>query len=494
MSDLGSTAGGSAPASEVEQHAAKAPSGVFLNILVLVCGSASLGGEIAALRLLAPYFGASTFVWANTIAVVLLALSLGYFVGGRLGDRHPHVRGLCMLIGVAALLYAIVPIAARPFLSFSVDLIHSSSVGTLVGSFLSVVVLVALPMTLLGAVSPWALRLAIRDVAHAGTVAGRMYAISTAGSLVGIMLATLVLIPLVGSRRTFLFFALAMGVIAAIGVGRRYVIVPVLIAASIFLPIGALQASNGDGKVLYEGETPFQYVRVVEDQKVRYLELNRASSVHSIYVPNSYLTGDDYYWDHTLVLPLATLNAAPKSVAILGNAAGTMARSIGHFYPDAKVDGVEIDPKLSELGRRFFDMRNPNLKIFHEDARPWLHRTDKRYDLIVMDAYQPEYIPFYLDYPEHRPELEKVIGRTMAGVFPNIGRRQIGTTTTLLIGSKVTIDPQHMHDTATRLKLPDELIRLAAPTAKMLGPRLTGGEVYTDDRAPVEWLVDLSEY
>jgi spermidine synthase len=427
------------------------------------------------------------------------------------------VRGLCTIIGLAAVLYAVVPIVARPFLSVSVDLISSSSAGTLTGSLISVTVLVALPMTLLGAVSPWALRLAIRDVEHSGTVAGRLYAISTAGSLVGIMLATLVLIPFAGSRRTFFFFALALAVIAAIGVGRRTAIVPVIIAAVALVPIGPLQPNEGGGKVLFEGETPFQYVRVVEERRVRYLELNRASSVHSMLVPGSYLTGDESYWDHTLVLPLATLDGPPERVAILGNAAGTTARSIGHFYPQAKVDGVEIDPKLTELGRRFFDMRNTNLRIFHEDARPWLHRTSGRYDVIVMDAYQPEYIPFYLttkeffevvrdrltpkgsvivnlDHPENSAQLEKVIARTMAQVFPNIARREVGTTTTLLMGSVTPIDPQRMHDNAVRLRLPAELVALAKPTAKQLGARLQGGEVFTDDRAPIEWLMDLSQH
>ena len=185
-----------------------------------MCGSASLGGEIASLRLLAPFFGSSTIVWANTIAVVLLALSLGYYLGGRLADRHPHLRGLCSMIGVAALLYAIVPIVASPFLRVSVKLVDASSFGTLAGSLISVIVLVALPMTLLGAVSPWALRLALHDVDHSGRVAGRLYAISTAGSLLGIMLATLVLIPFAGSRRTFFVFALALALIAAFGVAR----------------------------------------------------------------------------------------------------------------------------------------------------------------------------------------------------------------------------------------------------------------------------------
>lgn len=496
----------------------KAPSQTFLTILVFVCGSASLGGEIAALRLLAPFFGSSTIVWANTIAVVLLALSLGYFLGGRLADRHPHMRGLCSMIGVAALLYAIIPLVASPFLRVSVRFIDSTSFGILFGSLVSVIVLVALPMTLLGAVSPWALRLALRDVVHSGSVAGRLYAISTAGSLLGIMLATLVLIPFTGSRRTFFAFAVALAVIAAIGIGRRYAVVPVVIALVGIVPIGSLAPANPGDRVLYEGETPFQFVRVVQaNNDDVFLELNQSNAVHSMYRPGTYLTGGDSYWDHMLVLPLSTLDGPPERVAILGNAAGTMARSYGHFFPETEIDGVEIDPKLTELGERFFDMRNPKLRVFHEDARPWLERAEGDYDLIVMDAYQPEYIPFYLatkefftlarerlsddglfvlniDHPSDSDDLEKTLGRTMAEAFPNIRRREVTETTTLLVGSAVEPDPAQMRERAEDLDLPDELLDLATPTAVDLGPRLEGGDVFTDDKAPVEWLVDLSEY
>ena len=157
----------------------------YLQILVFVVGSASLGAEIAAARLMAPFFGASTIVWANTIGVVLVALSVGYWIGGRLGDRHPHLRGLCLLVMGAAVLLAVVPFVARPFLDVSVDALDSVSAGAFVGSLIGVLFLVAVPVILLGACSPYALRLAVPDVEHSGRVAGRLYAISTAGSLLG---------------------------------------------------------------------------------------------------------------------------------------------------------------------------------------------------------------------------------------------------------------------------------------------------------------------
>ena len=188
----------------------------FLQVLVFIVGSASLGAEIAAARLMAPFFGASTIVWANTIGVVLVALSVGYWIGGRLGDRHPHLRGLCLLVMGAAVLLAIVPFIARPFFDVSVEALDSVSAGAFVGSLIGVLFLVAVPVILLGACSPYALRLAVPDVEHSGRVAGRLYAISTAGSLLGTMLAALVLIPFAGTQRTFLAFAAALAVVATL--------------------------------------------------------------------------------------------------------------------------------------------------------------------------------------------------------------------------------------------------------------------------------------
>ncbi|MEA2390984.1 MAG: hypothetical protein QOK31_1093, partial [Solirubrobacteraceae bacterium] len=148
-----------------------------LELIAFVVGAASLGTEIAAARLLAPWFGASTIVWANTIATVLVALAVGYAVGGRLADRRPDLGGLCRLVLAAAALLALVPFVAGPLLRVSVRALDSLSVGAFLGSLLGVLVLVAVPVLLLGAVSPYAVRLKVNRVEEAGRVSGRLYAI-----------------------------------------------------------------------------------------------------------------------------------------------------------------------------------------------------------------------------------------------------------------------------------------------------------------------------
>jgi spermidine synthase len=483
-----------------------------LGLLVFVVGSASLGAEIAAARLMAPFFGASTIVWANTIGVVLVSLSVGYWVGGRFADRHPHRQGLCTLVLIAGLAVAIIPFAADPFLDVSVDALDQVSAGAFIGSLLAVSVLVAPPVMLLGAASPYAIRLAVERVEESGTIAGRIYAISTVGSLVGVWSSALLFVPLLGTRRTFLLFGLLCALVALAGVRRRAAIaVPATIIALLAIPVGTIKAA-GDGVVLEEADTEYQYARVVEEPDgVRELELNEGQAVHSMYRPGSYLTGN--IWDEYLVLPFAALDRPPARVAILGNAAGTTARAYGHYFPASVVDGVEIDPELTRLGRKWFDMQNPRLNIHHDDARPYLRRTDERYDLIMVDAYRQPYIPFYLatreffelvrdrlrpggavvvnaGHPEGQDDLEKVLAATMNEAFSTVLRDPSEDTNTLLLGTNSGASRARLARAAGTLH-PD-LRPIALAAVARIAPRLEGGTVYTDDKAPVEWLIDKS--
>jgi spermidine synthase len=325
------------------------------------------------------------------------------------------------------------------------------------------------------------------------------------------MLSALLLIPFIGTQRTFLVFAVAIALIAAAGLGWRYLAAPAALAAMLAIPVGTVKATEGE-TVLWEGETEEQYVRVVEERDGDVaLELNEGQAVHSLRRPGTYLT--DNVWDGYLVAPFAGLGAPPERIAILGNAAGTTARAYGHYFPDTEIDGVEIDAKLTELGERFFDLDNPNLEVFHEDARPWLRRTDRDYDVIMVDAYRQPYIPFYLatreffelardrlasggvvivnaGHPEGNDDLETVLGSTLANVFPTVLRWPKEDTNTLLIASEAPASAQRLAEAVPML--PAELRVLAAGASENVGDRLPGDEVWTDDRAPVEWLIDRS--
>ena len=366
-------------------------------------------------------------------------------------------------------------------------------------------------MTLLGAASPWAVRLAVAEPDSTGQVVGRLYAISTFGSLTGTMVSALVLIPLLGTQRTFIVFALALGLVAAVGVGWRAAAVPAGLALLLSAPAGSIKG-EAEGRVLFEAETTHQYARVVErEDGSRLLELNEGQGIHSLYRPGSYLT--DNYWDGHLVLAEAAGRGTPERVAILGNAGGTVARAFGHYFPGTRVDAVELDPELTEIGERYFELENERMTVYEEDARPWLRDAEGGYDAIMVDAYRQPYIPFYLTteeffelcreklapggvvivnvgHPEGSEELERVLGRTMAAAFPRVLRDPIEAMNTLLIGGDAGLSAANLSRAAARL--PADLAPLALAAAARLRPRLPGGEIYTDDHAPVEWLVDES--
>ena len=487
---------------------------VRLLLLVFVGGACSLGAEIAAARLLAPYFGASTIVWANTIGVVLVTLSIGYWWGGRLADRHPHELTLRLVVLGAAALLAAIPLVAGPFLEISVDALDGLDAGAFVGSLLGVSALLSLPLVLLGTITPWALRLALRDLPSAGVVAGRLYAVSTLGSLTGVFLSALLLIPLIGTQRTFIGFAAALAIVAAASapVPRRMLVVPAVVTAAIALPPGVTKPAQAGTTVLEERETAYQYARVVQVGIRRRLELNEGVGVHSIYIRDTALTGG--VWDAYLTAPFAVLEQPPRKMAMLGNAGGTISRAYGEFYPRTSIDGVEIDPVVTDIGRSYFGLdENPRLSVHHADARPFLRATSERYDLIGVDAYRQPYIPFYLTTREffalararltpggalvvnvgHPPgddALERTLTRTLSEVFPYVRRLPMFERSTLLIAADV--EPTASNIRRAQRGAPRDLLPLMDRTADYLGQPLSGGSTFTDDRAPVEWLIDAS--
>lgn len=189
----------------------------LLVLLVFSAGATSLAIELAASRLLAPEFGSSLFVWANLIGLILLYLSIGYYIGGRLADRQPRPALFYSLALLAALLVALIPPLSGPVLTWALYNFAASPLSTFYGSLAAILALLALPMVLLGCISPFAIRLHVGQVGRAGRTAGQLYAIATAGSIVGTFLPVLVLLPSIGTARTFLVFAAALLLISLLG-------------------------------------------------------------------------------------------------------------------------------------------------------------------------------------------------------------------------------------------------------------------------------------
>ncbi|HEX2044293.1 MAG TPA: fused MFS/spermidine synthase [Gaiellaceae bacterium] len=478
-----------------------------LGVVVLAGGAGTLATEIAASRLLAPYFGSSTIVWANIIGLILVYLSVGYWLGGKVADRRPDARLLGGMMVAAAAAIALTPFVARPILDLAVRGLDAVSVGAVVGSFFAALALFAVPVTLLGAVSPFAIRLALEDVGEAGTVAGRLYALSTVGSILGTFLSAIVTIPLLGTQRTMLGSAALIVLAAALLLGARWQLLTLAAAALLFVPAGTIKASAG---LLYETESSYQYIQIVERADgSRALRLNEGVAVHSVWHRDSVLTGG--VWDTFLLVP-PLLERPVERMLVVGNAGGTVARAYGELYPDVAIDGVEIDPEVSEAARRYMGLGdNPRLDVITADGRPYLELTDETYDVIVVDAYHQPYIPFYLATKEFfqavrehltpggvvalnvasvpgDDRLSRAVGSTLLAAFPQAWRWKPLRFNELVLG---------LDRPATRTEIEARVAGAPAAVAPLvplfrqgLEPVRRVERPLTDDRAPVEWLTD----
>ena len=476
-----------------------------LSGVVVLSGAAALATEICASRLLAPFFGTSTVVWANIIGLILLYLSAGYWLGGRMADRHPSRRSLGLIVLAAACTIAALPFVAKPILGVALQAFSGLSVGTTVASFFATLLLFSVPVTLLGMVSPFAIRLAVRDVSQAGTVSGRLYALSTMGSIAGTFAPALLTIPLVGTQRTMIGAAIGCAVAATLLLGWRWLLMAVLIAALLLIPPGPVKDVSG---LIAEAESQYQYVDIVQNSNgVRYLELNEGLVVHSVWRANTVLTGGE--WDAFLVVP-ALLDHPVRNVLVIGNACGTIARAFSVFYPQAHVDGVELDPTVTQLCKQYMgEAAIPNLTVITADGRPYLDTTTSKYDLIIVDAYQQPYIPFQLVTQEFfalcqhhlnpggalalnveripgSDTLDDTIESTVAATMPD------AWVWPALRLNEIIVAFNHSGETTPRLQSALDQ-RIAS-----LGPLFTtevrqahrNQTPMTDDRAPIEWLTD----
>ncbi len=499
----------------------------LVKTIVFFGGLTSIGIELSASRLIAPYFGDSTFIWANLIGLTMLYLSIGYALGGRVADRHPEPELLFVLTALAGFAAGVIPIVAHPILQVSLDAFDSVSIGAFYGSLVGVLLLFAVPITLIGFVSPFALRLLVRDVASAGHTSGGLSAVSTFGAIAGSFLPVIVLIPLVGTAKTFYILSIGFMALSVFGLlilrSLRGAVVASSLVGLLLIVIGVFGGGQikppYQGELVYETESQYNYIQVLEDNGRFLLALNEGQAIHSIYDPNSILTGGP--WDYFTLGPLFSeqFDAAKiQSACIIGLAGGTAARELASAYPGIAIDGVEIDGTIADLGEKYFGMDSvPNLNLIIEDGRYYLNRTSQTYDLVAVDAYHQPYIPFQLTTKEFfetvaghlnpggaavinvgRTETDyrliDVISATMHSVFPYVFAIDVsGYSNTMLIGLNSPASAEAFARNAELL--PEGSIAKPVSIDSLqngnirIGP--TGGEVFTDDHAPVELVTDL---
>lgn len=493
---------------------------------VFFSGLTTLAAELAASRLLENHFGTSNLIYAVIIGLILIYLTAGYFLGGYWADRSPEPRTFFQILAWGAFTVALIPLVSRPILRIAAQAFDQLQMGALIASFAAAMFLFIIPITLLGTASPFAIRLAIRDTGSAGTVSGRIYAVSTLGSFIGTFLPGLVLIPTVGTYRAFLVIGGMLLLLALYLLGRTAgwrKVLPYLWMPLVLAVLGVLGTRGFDkptAGLIYEGESSYNYIQVIQEGEFRLLRLNEGQGVHSIYHPTRLFYSGP--WEQVLAAPY--FNPAPydpaqlRSAAIVGLAAGTTARQLSAAYAGVQIDGFEIDPHIVEVGREYFGMDMPNLTVYTQDGRYGLAHSRRTYQVISLDAYRPPYIPWHLTTVEFFREVRahlsddgvvtinvgrapgdrrliEALTATLSEVFPSVHVIDVPNTFNSILYA--TVQPSDAGNLdANRIALLQDkdthpLILMAVQTAlDNLQPTPSGGTVFTDDRAQIEWITN----
>lgn len=493
----------------------------FLLAQVFISGMTSLALEMCASRLLGAYFGTSLYIWAVLIGLILIYLTIGYFLGGRLADRYPFEQVLCLITATAALATCLIPFVSQSVLSWSITGIAELSVSVFASSLVGTMLLFAIPVTLLGIVSPFAIRLLTKDVTRSGQSSGSLYAISTFGSILGAFLPVLWLIPSFGVRRTLLLFGALLFAASIWGLRPRLrpagsIVSVALVLITVLLPLGPLKNIPN---LIYTQESLYNYIQVTQlPDGTRQLILNEGEAIHSIYYPqpDKILTG--WYWDYFLAAPYFNEGFTPQKlhrVGIIGLAAGTIAHQFTQVYGPVSIDGVEIDPAIVNVGHKYFGMNEPNLHVSVQDGRTFLATTKAQYDVVAIDAFEQPYIPFQLTTREffseihshlsatgvvalntghtsHDFRLVQAFVNTMSQVFPSVYVFNVpGTFNTEVMATMQPTSITTFRANLAQIPSTSVLSQVASEVSPTVAQAHTdGGTVFTDDRAPIEQITD----
>lgn len=512
----------------------------FLLLVVFCCGMSTMALEMSASRLIGTYFGSPLTVWAILIGMVMLYLTAGYALGGRLADRRPDARFLYALVGIAAFAIGLIPAVSRPLLVWAQQGLADMAAGFYIGAFVGVLLLFSVPMVLLGCVSPFAIRLNMAQLDQAGRTAGSIYALSTVGSILGTLLPPFVTLPLVGVSLTFYIFAVVLLLVAAVGSRRWYVLVMlVIVLALATLYISGvwtgLRQPPRDAVLVDQRESVYNYIQVYREtfggsERVN-LALNEGLAVHSVYVP-AYAQSRDPRdlltygpWDMFLIVPYfapGQTQTSFSSFCLIGSAAGTVPKQYHAVYGrQVHMDGVELDPEIAAVGRAYFAMGEEEaagtLVVHIQDGRYFITNVRKRYDIIAVDAYRQPYIPYHLTTKEFFEavrnhltpngvaainvghitgdrRLVEAIAATMQSVFPSVYTIDLPGYTVRNTIVVATLRPSRLADfqenvaglsNPTLLVVRDYVLAQCNPQ-----PWAGQGEVFTDERAPIEYVVD----
>ena len=497
---------------------------IFMYLTEFFSGMSVMAVELGASRLLAPYFSSSQIVWTIIIGTIMIAMALGNIYGGKKADKNPDPDKLYGRIIIAAVWIALIPVLGKYIiLGISGLLILTVNTGFLViAAFAACMIIFVFPLFLLGTVTPCLVKYSVDSLDDSGKTVGLLNASNTIGSIIGTFVPTFISIPSVGTSVTFLIFAgilLALSAVYFVSSKIPWNKIKKLPAAMIIFILCCVFGHSGsfafwENNLTYEGESVYNYLQVYEDDNRIYLSTNVIFGVQSVYLKNESLTG--MYYDYALAAPYMAgiYEKDSADVLILGMGTGTYATQCKKYFSSVspKIEGVEIDDKITELSKKYFHAED-DVEVITYDGRAYLNAVDKKYDVIMVDAYQDITIPFQMSSVEffslvksHLKEngvmvvnmnmkgsgedsIDKYLSDTINSVFSEVYTADVKYSTNRELFASDNPEMLRVFDENLAKEKNESMInmmkRVKSETVKYEG---SGKLILTDDKAPVELL------
>ena len=500
----------------------------YLYITEFFSGMAVMAVELGASRLLAPYFSSSQIVWTIIIGTIMIAMALGNVAGGKWADKDNDPARLFRRILIAAVWIAFIPVLGKyVILGITGIMIVTVSTKLLIwSSFAACMVIFVFPLFLLGTVTPSLVKFTISDIGESGSVAGKLGACNTIGSILGTFLPTFVTIPSVGTSVTFLIFS---GILLVIGltffISKKTKPVLCIVSTVLFIVASVFGHTSHFAfwvsDLTYEGESVYNYLQVSDTDYATYLSTNVIFGVQSMRVKSGDFTG--MYYDYALAAPTmargyedpsseaSVRGSGEQDILILGMGTGTFAVQCQKLFPGCNIKGVEIDDKITDLAHEYFELPD-DIEVITYDGRAYLEADDGKYDVIMVDAYQDITIPFQMSSVEFftlvrdhlkdngimvmnmnmhgngETDITTYLSDTVASVFPNVATVNVKGSTNRELFASMNIDLYRSLEFNTLISSDSKFVNVMGPVLNGLTEYEGTGLILTDDKAPVELL------
>ena len=369
----------------------------ILETAVFVCGAVVMIFELVGSRVLGPYFGTSIFVWTSLIGIILGSLSLGYYLGGKMSDKKPNLDILSLIIFLAAVLIGIT-IFIKDFLLI---LLQNNISDIRVSSIIASLILFLPTSVLLGMVSPYAAKLKLDSLNTSGSTVGNLYAISTTGSIIGTFLSGYFLIPYFGTNSLLVILAITLIIISLLLALKQ--LIKAKLSVLIIIIIGWVGLSSLkqllEKNEFVDVDTAYNRIWIYNHKDPITNKVVKTMGINSENHSSMLLDSDELVNKYTKYYHLAKhFNPNFKETLMFGGAGYSYPKDFLLTYPEATIDVIEIDPKVTELAKKYFRLKEDSrLTIYHEDGRVYLNKTQKKYDVIFGDAFSSHYsVPYQL--------------------------------------------------------------------------------------------------